>query len=165
MSRNGESIASKIVVGVAVAVITALIVAYLEGELGIIGGGSDTATDATDPPPTATTAPPPTTDGAPPTDPPPTDPPPTDPPPTTDSGSCTVTITNPLVTAFEEPDTFGLEVGTVPPGTHGVLETRVVTFAGSPQRWFRIAVGSSSGWIMDSTILIESKSPGCAGSS
>ena len=56
---------------------------------------------------------------------------------------------------------FGLEVGNVPPGTYEVLEIRVVTFAGSPDRWFRVPVGGTSGWVLDSSILIASKSSGC----
>lgn len=77
------------------------------------------------------------------------------------SGACEIVIQNPLVTLHEEPDNFGLEVGGVAPGTYIVENVTTVTFANNPQRWFLITANGRSGWLQDSTILIDSKSAGC----
>ncbi len=74
---------------------------------------------------------------------------------------CVVTIVNPLVTMFEQPDAFGPQVGRLPTGQHQVLEWRLVPFAGSDDRWFLVSAEGRTGWIMDSTILIDTKSADC----
>ncbi len=82
--------------------------------------------------------------------------------PTSSNGSgCEIVIENPLVTLYEDTDTFGLEAGRAAPGTYAVQETRTVTFAGNPQRWFRITSGGVTGWLQDSSILIAAKSGPC----
>ena len=74
---------------------------------------------------------------------------------------CAIVIANPLVTLYEDTDTFGLEAGRAPPETYAVEEIRTVTFAGKPQRWFQITADGDTGWVQDSSILIESKSGDC----
>lgn len=78
-----------------------------------------------------------------------------------DVADCRITIRNPLVTLREEPDPFGLEVGKVEPGTYAVEEAAIVDRGLGRERWFRISADGRSGWLADSSILIDSKSPGC----
>ena len=73
---------------------------------------------------------------------------------------CVLTISNPFASIHEEPDDFS-PGDKVPTGDYSVSETREVEFAGTMQRWFRITVGSKSGWVRDDTILIASKSADC----
>lgn len=73
---------------------------------------------------------------------------------------CVIGIGNPLASISVEPDPFARELGRVPAGTYSVLEIQDVEFV-SVQRWFLIDVEGQQGWIMDSTILIDSKTPDC----
>jgi len=73
---------------------------------------------------------------------------------------CVLTISNPFASIHEEPDEFS-PADKVPAGAYAVSDTQMVDFAGAKERWFRISVGSKSGWIRDDTILIESKSADC----
>ena len=74
---------------------------------------------------------------------------------------CVITISNPLVSMYEKPDMFSLEVGRVPVGDYSPTQTTVVEFAGKQQRWFQITVAAKSGWVLDDTILIATKSADC----
>ena len=78
-----------------------------------------------------------------------------------DVAGCRITIVNPLVTLFEKPDHFGLEVGRVEPGAYGVREATVVNRGVGDERWFRITADGRTGWLEDSSILIDSKSADC----
>lgn len=78
-----------------------------------------------------------------------------------DEGECRITIANPLAVFREEPDVFAQEVGHVPAGVFGVLETRSVSFGSQDQRWFRISVEGRSGWIRDSSFDVASKTAAC----
>ncbi len=78
-----------------------------------------------------------------------------------DVSGCRVTISNPLASIHEEPDTFSTEIMRVPPGTYEVDEIRTVTFV-SEQRWFLITLRNGrQGWIRDATFEIASKSAEC----
>ncbi len=77
------------------------------------------------------------------------------------TAACTIAIENPLVTLYEDTDTFGLEAGRAPPGSYAVNEIRTVDFAGKPQRWFNITAAGDTGWVQDNSILIASKSGDC----
>ena len=78
-----------------------------------------------------------------------------------DTTSCVITISNPLVTMYEKPDLFSLEVGRVPVGDYSPSDTIVVDFAGKQQRYFQISVEGKIGWVLDHTILIARKSAAC----
>lgn len=104
-----------------------------------------TVTETTDPPPRDTTVPTSSTD-----------------PPNTSvlATDCEIGIGNPLASIRIEPDPFARELGRIPAGTYPVLEIRDVEFV-NEQRWFLIEVDGQQGWIMDSTILIDSKTAAC----
>jgi hypothetical protein len=80
---------------------------------------------------------------------------------TTARSGCQIVIENPLVTLYEDTDPFGLEAGRASPGSYPVQEIRTVTFAGNPQRWFRITSGAVTGWMQDDAILVAAKSGEC----
>lgn len=149
----------KILVGIVVSVASALILAFVTGEFPQDGGNSGDS-ETTEAVPRSGASSTPQQDPAPAPDPVPSPDPVSSPDP--EPSGCTITIENPLVTMYESPDMFGLEVGRIAPGTYSATESTVVTFAGSEQRWFRVAANGQSGWIHDSTILIASKSSQCA---
>jgi len=74
---------------------------------------------------------------------------------------CTVTIANQLVSLRTEPDNFAVEIRRIPPGDYLVLDTELVDFASTMQRWLRIEVETDQGWIQDSTFNVASKSDAC----
>jgi hypothetical protein len=74
---------------------------------------------------------------------------------------CVLTITNPFVSLHESPDIASTEIGDVPRGTYAATDSTVVDFAGQSQRWFQITAVGRTGWVLYNTILIESKSAEC----
>ncbi|WP_131805507.1 hypothetical protein [Mycolicibacterium brisbanense] len=77
------------------------------------------------------------------------------------AGGCAVTVANPLVMLRETPDPFGQESVKVAAGTYKVSDIAETPWAGAPQRWFRIDVGTRSGWIRDDSFNIDSRSDSC----
>lgn len=75
--------------------------------------------------------------------------------------SCIIMIENPLVSINEEPDHTSREVGGVPVGSYAVSDQAETTFAGRDELWFEITADGRMGWVLDSTILIRSKSSAC----
>ncbi|OBC08950.1 hypothetical protein A5784_06095 [Mycobacterium sp. 852013-50091_SCH5140682] len=82
-------------------------------------------------------------------------------PPTVAAGTCAVTVANPLLTLRETPDPFGQESVKVAAGTYKVSDIADTSWAGAPQRWFKIDVGTRSGWIRDDSFSIDSRSDSC----
>ncbi len=83
------------------------------------------------------------------------------PTPSGDTTSCVLTISNPLVSMYDKPDLFSLELGRVPVGDYSPSDTVVADFAGKQQRYFQIDVEGKVGWVLDDTILIAEKSAAC----
>ncbi len=77
------------------------------------------------------------------------------------AGGCAVTVANPLLMLRETPDPFGQESVKVAAGTYKVSDIAETPWAGAPQRWFRIDVGTRSGWIRDDSFNIDSRSDSC----
>ncbi|ORA38747.1 hypothetical protein [Mycobacterium aquaticum] len=77
------------------------------------------------------------------------------------AGTCAVTVANPLVMLRETPEPFGQESVKVAAGTYKVSDIADTSWAGAPQRWFRIDVGTRSGWIRDDSFSIDSRSDSC----
>jgi hypothetical protein len=81
--------------------------------------------------------------------------------PTLQLTGCVLTITNPFVSMHESADIQSTETGDVPPGQYQTSNSTVVDFAGQSQRWFEITALGRTGWVMYNTIEIESKSAEC----
>lgn len=77
------------------------------------------------------------------------------------TGTCTVTVANPLVMLRETPEPFGQEFVKVAAGTYKVSDITNTSWAGAQQRWFKIDVGTRTGWIRDDSFNIDSRSDSC----
>jgi len=78
--------------------------------------------------------------------------------PTHDSGKCTITIANQLAVLRETPEPFGQQILNIPAGVYETLDVQNTPWAGTTERWFKIVVNGRSGWIMDDTFGVASKS-------
>jgi hypothetical protein len=74
---------------------------------------------------------------------------------------CVLTISNPFATLHEKPAVTSVETGSVPAGQYETSDTAIVQFAGQDQRWFQITAAGRTGWIQYDTILVAGKSPEC----
>jgi hypothetical protein len=152
MANGGESLLSKIVVGVVVTVVGGLILAFLLGWLDLDGDGRGGS-----PSPIIRPTPSPTGAGATPSPTPATAKPSITPAPS----GCILTITNPFARINEEPRHDSVEAGDVPPGEYVPSDSTISNWAGKDERWFEITAEGRTGWIVDNGILIESKSADC----
>lgn len=73
---------------------------------------------------------------------------------------CVVTITNPVIALYEEPDRFGQEISNIPSGEYEVIRSTTTEHV-STQRWFQIQVEDRTGWVPDDTHHIADKTSGC----
>ncbi len=79
-----------------------------------------------------------------------------------ETAGCYVTIVHSLVTLNDKPETFSLEIRSVPPGDYPVRDWTITSFGGRiEQRWLEIAVEGDVGWIQDDSWTLDAKSPAC----
>lgn len=80
---------------------------------------------------------------------------------TPELSGCVLTITNPFATIRDQPSHQATEIGDVPAGEYPSMESTLVDWAGRDERWFKITASGRTGWIVYNTIMIESKSADC----
>ena len=76
-------------------------------------------------------------------------------------GGCVLTITYPFATIRDEPRHDATETGDVPEGDYEASNTTLADWAGREERWFEITASGRTGWIVYNGIMIESKSAEC----
>ncbi|NJR62704.1 MAG: hypothetical protein HC769_30270 [Cyanobacteria bacterium CRU_2_1] len=74
---------------------------------------------------------------------------------------CVITISNPLVSLKNQPDTFSLDLVSVKPGTYPSSEHVFTSSSQTEEGWFKIKYEGRNGWIGNNTWSIESKSNSC----
>ncbi|MGL5081229.1 MAG: hypothetical protein ACRC8A_07045 [Microcoleaceae cyanobacterium] len=82
--------------------------------------------------------------------------------PTENSSSCTLTISNTLVSLMSEPERLSRQIAKVRPGEYTSLDHKITSFHGLKEEgWFQIEVEGRRGWIADDTWTIDRKSSSC----
>ena len=76
-------------------------------------------------------------------------------------GGCSIDVNHIGASIQEEPDHSARTISGVPDGTYAALAWEEAEWAGKTELWFKIEANSREGWIVDSPILITSKTADC----
>jgi hypothetical protein len=150
MSKDGDSILSKILVPVIVAVLIAIVAGgTAPWWIKILFDGGIGPTPTPGPVPSASSVPTPT------------GPVPSTEPTSEPMGGCVIEISFSFARLRERPAHDSTQIGDAPKGSYEASNTEVVDWASLSQRWFEITALGRTGWLVDDGIQIDSKSADC----